>query len=285
VIEFSADRKRMSVVVRRESDNKVINFIKGADSVIIPSLSSASQSAADETIKHNNEFANQGLRSLMFAMKELNMNDDEITNASPEQLESDITLLGASGLRDVLQNNLANCIRDFRDAKIKVWMLTGDKMETASSVAISCGMINPETNEIHKIEAGAKDSTETQLENCRKAMCQDGGSLNSNSKVKPESVSLKGQEMTRTFVLLLDGSVLPSIFEDENHCECLAAILKGSSSVIVYRCSPDDKAKIITFVEKHDKSAFSCSVGDGANDINMIQTASIGIGIEGNEGN
>lgn len=65
----------------------------------------------------------------------------------------------------------------------------------------------------------------------------------------------------------------------------MSRLFQECQCIIVYRSSPDEKAKIINFVRRTDKKAFTCAIGDGANDINMIQTAHIGVGIEGNEGN
>jgi len=84
---------------------------------------------------------------------------------------------------------------------------------------------------------------------------------------------------------LLAGTSLQTILQDEELSSKMNQVFQMSQSLVVYRCSPDEKAEIIKFVMKNDPKAFCCSIGDGANDINMIQTAHIGVGIEGNEGN
>jgi magnesium-transporting ATPase (P-type) len=93
-----------------------------------------------------NQLASQGLRTMMFAVKTLPA--DTQSNSTPtsnegdtELFEKDAELLGVLGLEDVLQDNVASCIRDFKTAGIKVWMLTGDKGETAESIAIQCGVL------------------------------------------------------------------------------------------------------------------------------------------------
>lgn len=70
--------------------------------------------------------------------------------------ETDLTLLGVTGLEDLLQDNVADCIRDFQKADIKVWMLTGDKGETAHNIGISCGLIDPTQHEVYEIHANTK---------------------------------------------------------------------------------------------------------------------------------
>ena len=142
VVEFTSDRKRMSVIVKRESDGKVINFIKGADIAIIPRLVKAEGN--EDMIDFMDKFASQGLRTLMFGMRELSplttkksIEADDVAN-----FEGEIELLGVTGLEDLLQDNVKNCLCEFREAKIKVWMLTGDKGETAETISISCGLID-----------------------------------------------------------------------------------------------------------------------------------------------
>lgn len=70
-----------------------------------------------------------------------------------EILEDGIRLLGVTGLEDLLQDNVAECIRDFRTARIKVWMLTGDKGETAHNIGISCGLIDPEKHTVFEVKS------------------------------------------------------------------------------------------------------------------------------------
>jgi len=101
VIEFDSDRKRMSVVVKRQADGKVFNFIKGADLSIIPKLSSNSKIAAQPDVTAMNEMASEGLRTLMFAVKELDSNAN-VKELSDEELETDIEVLGVTGLQDLL---------------------------------------------------------------------------------------------------------------------------------------------------------------------------------------
>ena len=85
--------------------------------------------------------------------------------------------------------------------------------------------------------------------------------------------------------ILIQGTSLHTIYENEELQTKMKKIFDTCQCIIVYRSSPDEKAKIINFVRTNDKKAFTCAIGDGANDINMIQTAHIGVGIEGNEGN
>ena len=95
--------------------------------------------------------ADQGLRTLLFAYKELTVSDlESLKHEKPEYFESDLTLLGATGLEDLLQEDVKNCISEFKLARCKVWMLTGDKGETAKNIAISCGIVDLDKQEVLK---------------------------------------------------------------------------------------------------------------------------------------
>lgn len=89
-----------------------------------------------------NDFAGRGLRTLVFAYKELDqINEMNWENVSCAEVESGLTLLGATGVEDLLQDNVGKCISDFREAGMQVWMLTGDKGLTAKQIGKACGMI------------------------------------------------------------------------------------------------------------------------------------------------
>jgi phospholipid-translocating ATPase len=141
MIEFTSERKMMSVIVKR-NDGKIINFVKGGDISMLPRLNPASITAEKDSIDLMNEHAAKGLRTLMFGFKMLEEKED-IKNADSSKLENGLEMLGVTGLEDCLQENVANCIKDLRRANIKLWMLTGDKGETAHNIAIACGLIDP----------------------------------------------------------------------------------------------------------------------------------------------
>jgi magnesium-transporting ATPase (P-type) len=100
-----------------------------------------------------NEQAALGLRTLMFGLKYLpdDTTKESLNDMPEEEMENSVELLGITGLEDLLQDNVAECIKQFRAAKIKVWMLTGDKGETAENIGQSCGLIDPDKHEVFKI--------------------------------------------------------------------------------------------------------------------------------------
>jgi magnesium-transporting ATPase (P-type) len=101
------------------------------------------------------EFATQGLRVLMFGQKMLptGTTKDSLKDEPLENFEGEIDLLGVTGLEDLLQDNVAQCIKQFRDANIKVWMLTGDKGETAENIGASCGLIDLKKHMIFRVDS------------------------------------------------------------------------------------------------------------------------------------
>ena len=123
----------MSVLVKRASDGKIINFVKGADMAIVPRMTNRNGEFENSCIDKMDEMAGEGLRTLLFAKKEFSTlsNEAALRNAEEAMLEDEVTLLGVTALEDLLQDNCKECISDFRAARIKVWMLTGDKGETA----------------------------------------------------------------------------------------------------------------------------------------------------------
>ena len=162
LIPFSSDRKRMTIVIQDPSDtDSVIIFTKGADDVMNDlSINSVYN---ENCTQHISDFARRGYRTLLIGMKTMShseyktweeqfnrLNEELIENNSEEiekcitELEQDLHLIGTTALEDRLQDNVYECIEEFRRANIKVWMITGDKLETAKNVGISCRLLqNP----------------------------------------------------------------------------------------------------------------------------------------------
>ena len=115
------------------------------------------------------DFAVMGYRTLMFAMKELSSltTQKSLENCAEEDIESQenqVTLLGITALEDLLQDNVAECIKDFTKANIKVWMLTGDKGETAHTIAISCGLIDDKYDKVFNIDNPDKNEITSSIQ-------------------------------------------------------------------------------------------------------------------------
>jgi len=175
--EFSSARKRSSIIVRAP-DGKIIVYIKGADDIILPTLNDFSvEHLLKSSKKHINQFAETGLRTLIYTKRELTegeyqrwlkeyeeMKYQSISNKKLNvevekiisKIESNSLLLGVTGLEDKLQNDVNNVISNFIDAGISFWMLTGDKLDTAENIGFSCKLFNDDT-EIFRIRETNKN--------------------------------------------------------------------------------------------------------------------------------
>jgi magnesium-transporting ATPase (P-type) len=162
VIEFNSDRKRMSVVVRTE-DNRIMIICKGADSIINARLAPG-QKHIQKCNQDLESYAEVGLRTLLIACKYIDndfydkwvlkfkdaetslMDRDTKIADCAEEVEYDFELVGCSAIEDKLQDEVGPTIRDFRTAGVKVWVLTGDKVETAINIGQSCQLLSKEQN-------------------------------------------------------------------------------------------------------------------------------------------
>lgn len=175
-----------------------------------------------------------------------------------EDVEKDLVLLGASAVEDKLQERVPEVLSLFVEAGIKVWMLTGDKMETAESIGLSCNLIRPDYL-ILRLESQNED-----IQKLQTSM--------QNAKVENRKVAM-----------VLDGQFFKVITSSPRRkLEYLALFLK-CDSVICCRMTPNQKAEVVQLMQRFTNKV-TLAVGDGGNDVNMIQKADIGVGIYGSEG-
>ncbi|KAA8532783.1 hypothetical protein F0562_032816 [Nyssa sinensis] len=299
VIEFNSSRKRMSVIVRNE-EGKLLLLCKGADSVMFERLAKNGREFEEETRDHVNEYADAGLRTLILAYRELNEEEykefnDQSTQAKnsvsadrdtmidevAEKIEKDLILLGATAVEDKLQNGVPECIDKLAQAGIKIWVLTGDKMETAINIGFACSLlrqgmkqiiINLETPEIIALEkAGEKDAITKALKESVHRQITEG-----NTQLTASSGS------SEAFAVIIDGKSLQYALEDDMK-KMFLELAVGCASVICCRSSPKQKA-LVTRLVKEGTGKTTLAIGDGANDVGMLQEADIGVGISGVEG-
>uniref|UniRef100_A0A3P9Q2B3 Phospholipid-transporting ATPase n=1 Tax=Poecilia reticulata TaxID=8081 RepID=A0A3P9Q2B3_POERE len=278
VLEFSSNRKRMSVVVRTPS-GKLRLYCKGADNVIFERLTEASQ-YKDLTVAHLEQFATEGLRTLCFAyvdleegayqewLKEYNRVSTELKDRTQkleecyELLEKNLMLLGATAIEDRLQAGVPDTIATLMRAGIKIWVLTGDKQETAINIGYSCRLVTHGMSLIIVNEDSLDATRATLTTHCSSL----GDSLRKENEL----------------ALIIDGQTLKYALSFELRQAFLDLAL-SCKAVICCRVSPLQKSEIVDMVKKHVK-AITLAIGDGANDVGMIQTAHVGVGISGNEG-
>lgn len=263
IYEFSSDRKMMSITVKEEKTGKFFNFAKGADMMIKSKLHSIGRKEQAQ-FQNLESYANQGLRTLMFAMREL---EDGHTDFG--DVECGYKLLGVTAVEDLLQDNVAKCIQDFMQANIKVWMLTGDKGATAQQIGKTCGIFDRDMQVFEFSERGDAGVELIRLTNLLKLKHMSGaafleqqdaskvpmlrdsdgdstdevaasvGKLQMESRAWSTSVSANAEDRKLDLKgLLICGASLPSIFRSEANAHSFSQILSHMRSIIVYRSSP-----------------------------------------------
>ncbi|KAI9808395.1 MAG: Phospholipid-transporting ATPase IB [Pycnora praestabilis] len=282
VCEFNSTRKRMSTIFRCP-DGKIRCYCKGADTVIIERLGK-SNPVVEATLQHLEEYATEGLRTLCLAMREIpdqefqqwwqifekasttvSGNRAEELDKAAEIIEHDFFLLGATAIEDRLQDGVPDTIHTLQEAGIKIWVLTGDRQETAINIGMSCKLISEDMTLLVVNE----ENSEATRDNLSKKL----NAIRSQSKggIEMEALALVIDGKSLTYALEKD---MEKMFLD------LAVICKA---VICCRVSPLQKALVVKLVKRHLK-AILLAIGDGANDVSMIQAAHVGVGISGVEG-
>lgn len=181
-----------------------------------------------------------------------------------EEMERDLEILGGTAIEDKLQDGVPETIRLLREAGIKIWMLTGDKQETAINIGLSCNLFSHATVR-HVVQATSSSSSAEALRDEVLRMLQ-GVRAQPNLQ---HGLVIDGQGLLHA----LSGPVKADFLD--LCCLC--------SSVICCRVSPQQKADVVSLVQAGRK-VVTLAVGDGANDVSMIQRASVGVGISGLEG-
>ncbi|KAJ5887675.1 hypothetical protein N7495_007716 [Penicillium taxi] len=279
IFPFTSDSKRMGIIVQFQQDGNVLDadskaepelwfYQKGADSVM-SSIVVANDWLDEETAN----MAREGLRTLVVGRKHLSLpqyqefsvkfkqaslslqeRDIGMAKVVSDYLEKDLELLGVTGVEDRLQRDVKSSLELMRNAGIKIWMLTGDKVETARCVAISAKLVSR------------------------------GQYIHTVSKVTDPSAAQEALDFLRNKTdccLLIDGESLNLMLGQFRSAFISVAVLLPA--VIACRCSPTQKAEIALLIRQYTKKRVCC-IGDGGNDVSMIQAADVGIGIVGKEG-
>jgi len=278
VLEFTSERKRMSVILRTP-DSKILLLTKGADDVIFSRLVPPEKHKISTTDFLINCGA-QGLRTLVFASRKLSEEEyyewsigfdqanreifkrEEKISAECEKIEKNLKIIGATAIEDKLRENVGETIEFIKNANIKVWMLTGDKLETAINIAYSCKMISPNTQ---KIILDTNDELKI-------------------SETLKKSLILLSSAQNQEFCLIITGDCLMQIINNQVNLKNFVDLLTQIKCVVGCRVSPKQKSEIVQIVKNNIEAAVTLAIGDGANDVNMINCAHVGVGIRGIEG-
>ncbi|XP_076983961.1 putative phospholipid-transporting ATPase IM isoform X2 [Tamandua tetradactyla] len=303
-LDFNNIRKRMSVIVRNP-EGQIKLYSKGADTILFEKLHPSNEDILSLTSDHLSEFAGEGLRTLAIAYRDLDdmyfkqwykmLEDaniatderDERIAGLYEEIERDLMLLGATAVEDELQEGVIETVTNLSLANIKLWVLTGDKQETAINIGYACNMLTDDMNEVFVIAGNTAGEV---LEELRKAKENVFGESRSfpnghavcEKKQQLELCSIVEETVTGDYALIINGHSLAYALESDakNDLLELACMCK---TVVCCRVTPLQKAQVVELVKKH-RNAVTLAIGDGANDVSMIKSAHIGVGISGQEG-
>ncbi|AFR92516.2 phospholipid-transporting ATPase [Cryptococcus neoformans C23] len=280
VCEFNSSRKRMSTVVRGP-DGTIKLYTKGADTVIFERLA-PKQEFSEPTLVHLEDYATEGLRTLCLAYRDISEEEytswsalynnaasqmsgrAEALDKAAEVIEQNLQLLGATAVEDKLQDGVPDAIHTLQQAGIKIWVLTGDRQETAINIGLSSRLISESMNLVIV-------NTETAVE--------------TSELLNKRLFAIKNQRLggdTEELALIIDGKSLT--FALEKDCsDVFLELAIMCKAVICCRVSPLQKALVVKLVKKSTDAPL-LAIGDGANDVSMIQAAHVGVGISGVEG-
>jgi phospholipid-translocating ATPase len=268
IFPFTSESKRMGIVVRDTASGELFFLQKGAD-VVMARIVQRNDWLEEETAN----MAREGLRTLVVARRKLSEaayadfkarhhaasvrlegRNEAMAAVVAETLERDLELLGLTGVEDKLQDDVRGTLELLRNAGIKIWMLTGDKIETATVIAISTKLVarNQYIHQVAKLKTAEEAQNELDFLQNKLDCC-----------------------------LVIDGESLQlclTLFKNE-----FIEITTKLSAVVACRCSPTQKADVARLIRNFTKKRVCC-IGDGGNDVSMIQAADVGVGIVGKEG-
>ncbi|KAG2254045.1 hypothetical protein Bca52824_084181 [Brassica carinata] len=250
LLEFTSKRKRMSVIVRDE-EGQILLLCKGADSIIFDRLAKNGKTYLGPTTRHLTEYGEAGLQTLALAYRKLDEEEytawnseflkaktsigsdrDELLEKGSDMIEKELILVGATAVEDKLQKGVPQCIDKLAQAGLKLWVLTGDKMETAINIGFACSLLRQGMRQI-----------------CITSINPDGESQDSKRAVKENILNqlTKAVQMVKlekdphaAFALIIDGKTLTYALEDDMKYQFLALAVDCASSSAV-ACLPSKR--------------------------------------------
>lgn len=286
-LEYTSARAKMSVICRDDYNGQICVYAKGADSAILPLLdvSLTPKSMVKHTTDTIDQLAATGLRTLVVARRTLDPSfyadwAERMRRATTgedgtsledrkavqlhlyEEIECSLELLGVTAVEDRLQDNVPECIAFFLKAGIRFVMITGDKLETAENIAYSTRLFNKEMTVVRL--ADATDIAEADR-------------LLAEAELRVKEAPL--------LAVVVDGATLKFLLKAQAGLQDrFYELLYGAAAVVCCRANPRIKAKVVSLVRSHREKDMTLAIGDGGNDVSMIQKAHIGVGIVGKDG-
>ena len=249
------------------------------DALVEESLVTNDATVLERSFRHLKDFSTQGLRCLLYGYRFVDqheyqswkktyqdattslINRTRLIEEAGELIERDLELGGATAIEDKLQEGVPETIDRLRRANIKMWMLTGDKRETAINIGHACRLI--------------KDFSTVSI--------LDSESSRVEQSITSAIFNINEGNVAHS-VIVIDGKTLGMIQSQEILHGLFLDLAILADSVICCRASPSQKASLVHSIRRHVNHSVTLAIGDGANDIAMIQEAHVGIGLTGKEG-
>jgi len=275
-IPFNSDRKRMSIICEHKGEFFCIT--KGADNVI---SALCDEPFSTPVLEHLQQYSMQGLRTLAIASKIVDQSfleswqkryaaagtapaeeREKLLASAAAEMENSLMLSGISAIEDKLQEGVPEAIVTVKAAGIRFWVLTGDKTETAVEIVRACRLFTDDMTLAYMTNAQNEEHTKQLIEDAKKKLVGvEGGGL------------------------ILDGTFAKYALVD-NYCRvALYELAISSKACVCCRLSPQQKRRLVELVKDQNKLGITLAIGDGANDVSMIQGAHVGVGVRGKEGN
>ncbi|CAK6955283.1 phospholipid-transporting ATPase IC [Scomber scombrus] len=287
LIDFTSQRRRMSVLVR-EPEGGLKLYCKGADIVILERLQKdcPHQERTETALEL---FAQACLRTLCVAVRSVpeasweqwsktlaqsaamaTREREALLEKLYDQMERELQLLGVTAIEDRLQEGVPETIALLQQAGLKVWVLTGDKKETAVNIGYSCKLLDPDTRLL-------------EWQELRQILQSPDPGVSFFKARQTELWAVDKETTGAKTAVVLTGPELAEFDQRPEWGATFMSLAEKCQSVLCCRVTPGQKADIVTLVRKHT-SSITMSIGDGANDVNMIKTAHVGVGLTGVEG-
>uniref|UniRef100_H2ZKG1 Phospholipid-transporting ATPase n=1 Tax=Ciona savignyi TaxID=51511 RepID=H2ZKG1_CIOSA len=337
-LPFDSTRKRMSVIVRDPRNGQITLYCKGADSAILSALRRDQQDDV-QTKQYLDKYGRVGLRTLCISKRVLTEaeyseweqlhraaerdleNRDQMMINSFVRMEDNLELLGATGIEDRLQDGVPETIEALRQAGIQVWVVTGDKRETATNIGRSCRLIHQNDEVIELIT-----ETPVRVNTVFKLFCKItetpalsellDTTISSQDNKRGKLPEIQHQTSILSFnvsfslpnstsyptiddkdlpalVMVIDGRTLDFVLGTGNRdqpdtlvkeiADKFVLLARRCRSVLCCRATPLQKGMVLKLI-KDKLHVMTLAIGDGANDVSMIQVADIGVGLSGQEG-
>lgn len=298
-LEFNSNRKRMSMILQCP-DGMIRIITKGADTIMTTLLKKGTDLSIIQN--HVDHFAKEGLRTLIFAMKTVKKRDfdpwfedflaarnslenrEQLVSEASARMEQDLEFVAVTAVEDKLQDRVPETIKFLREADVRLWVLTGDKRETAENIGYSANLLDRKMSVVH-IKAENESDCLKQIELALEAV-EDDGNVRMHRRSLSSNLNLpfqrrKSENVVKEVGIIIDGKSLK--FAIEKHSDRFMKLSDYTKTVICCRVTPLQKALVVRMVREM-RMSMTLAIGDGGNDVSMIQEAHVGVGIFGKEG-